>query len=227
MVASLSVVVVEDHDDLRDITCAALRSSGHRVVGLGCAEDLGEVTGGLMVDVFLLDLNLPGEDGISLSKRLRQVYPEVGIVMLTARTRVADKVQGYESGADVYLVKPVELEELCAAVNTFARKKLSQLGSALQLNMQNMSLRGPLGEVRLSSAEANMLAAFARAPSGRVESWQLVEILEPQSLEFNKSSLEVRIVRLRKKLYQSGAQGGVIESVRAIGYQLTTAIQLM
>lgn len=226
MAASLSIVVVEDHDDLRDITCEALRSNGHKVVGLGCAEELGDAAGGEPVDVFLLDLNLPGEDGLCLCRRLRKVYPSVGIVMLTARTRVADKVQGYDSGADVYLVKPVELAELCAAVNTFARKKNCQHSDALQLHLQSLSLRGPLGEVRLSSAEASMLTALARAPSGRMESWQLAEILDPQAAELSKASLEVRIVRLRKKLYQAGAQGGVIESIRAIGYQLTAAIQV-
>ena len=236
MAARLNIVVVEDHDDLRELTCLALSHRGHHVVGLSCAEELEDEAGGGPVDVFVIDLNLPGEDGISLTKRLRQVYPLVGIVMLTARSQNKDKVLGYDSGADLYMTKPVNFEELCAAIQSFARRRLvaapmtatSEEADALQpLRLNKLLLSGPGGEVRLSSAEADMLTAFARAPGGRLETWQLAQVLDLDMSNLNKASLEVRIVRLRKKLQDVGTSGVVIESIRNVGYQICVSLQII
>jgi DNA-binding response OmpR family regulator len=234
--ARLNIVVVEDHDDLRELTCLALSHRGHQVIGLSCAEELEDEAGGGPVDVFVIDLNLPGEDGISLTKRLRHVYPLVGIVMLTARSQSKDKVLGYDSGADLYMTKPVNFEELCAAIQSFARRRqvVAPMASAAQedtglqpLRLSKLLLSGPGGDVRLSAAEADMLTAFARAPAGRLETWQLAQILDLDMSNLNKASLEVRIVRLRKKLQDVGTEGVVIESIRNVGYQLCVSLQII
>lgn len=235
MAARLNIVVVEDHDDLRELTCLALSHRGHHVVGLSCAEELEDQAGGGPVDVFVIDLNLPGEDGISLTRRLRHVYPLVGIVMLTARSQNKDKVLGYDSGADLYMTKPVNFEELCAAIQSFARRRQvlsvpSDTGdttSPQTLRLNKLLLSGPEGDVRLSSAEADMLTAFARAPGGRLETWQLAQILDLDMSNLNKASLEVRIVRLRKKLQDAGTTGVVIESIRNVGYQMCAPLQII
>lgn len=235
MATCLNIVVVEDHDDLRELTCMALSHRGHQVVGLSCAEELEDEAGGGPVDVFVIDLNLPGEDGISLAKRLRHVYPLVGIVMLTARSQNKDKVLGYESGADLYMTKPVNIDELCAAMQSFARRRQaidpSVLGpgqaTAPPLRLNKLALSGPGGDVRLSAAEADMLTAFARAPGGRLETWQLAQILDIDVDNLNKASLEVRIVRLRKKLQDVGTAGVVIEPIRNVGYQLCVSLQII
>ena len=234
MAARLNIVVVEDHDDLRELTCLALSHRGHHVVGLSCAEELEDQAGGGPVDVFVIDLNLPGEDGISLTQRLRHVYPLVGIVMLTARSQNKDKVLGYDSGADLYMTKPVNFEELCAAIQSFARRRqvlsvpsdTRDTTSPQTLRLNKLLLSGPEGDVRLSSAEADMLTAFARAPGGRLETWQLAQILDLDMSNLNKASLEVRIVRLRKKLQDAGTTGVVIESIRNVGYQLLVHIEV-
>jgi len=231
----LNIVVVEDHHDLRELTCAALSHRGHQVVGLSCAEELQDEAGGGPVDVFVIDLNLPGEDGISLAKRLRRVYPLVGIVMLTARSQNKDKVLGYESGADLYMTKPVNIDELCAAMQSFARRRQATVPSALShddssntpLRLNKLLLSGPAGDVRLSAAEADMLTALARAPGGRLETWQLAQILDIEMENLNKASLEVRIVRLRKKLQDAGTAGVAIESIRNVGYQICVAVQII
>jgi DNA-binding response OmpR family regulator len=222
---NLSIVVVEDHQDLRELTCIALANKGHHVVGLSCAEELEDAVRGGVVDVFILDLNLPGEDGISLAKRIRKAYPLVGIVMLTARSQAKEKVQGYESGADLYMTKPVDFDELCAALQGFVRRR--QAAHEGMLALSKLTLTGPQGVVRLSSAEADMLMAFARAPASRLETWQLAHILGLEMGGLNKASLEVRIVRLRKKLLEAGASGAVIESIRNVGYQLSVPIQIL
>jgi len=123
MATKLNIVVVEDHDDLRLLTCRVLTNEGHQVMGLACAEELEDLGGGKPVDIFLIDINLPGEDGISLSKRIRKAQPFVGIIIISARTDLHDKVIGYDSGADLYITKPLIFAELTAAIRSFARKR--------------------------------------------------------------------------------------------------------
>ena len=231
MAAHLSIVLVEDNDDLRELTADALRDEGHRVVALSCAEELEDQARGVAADVFLIDLNLPGEDGFSLSRRIRQVHPLVGIIIISARSDLQDKVVGYDSGADWYLPKPVPFAELSAALKSFARRRQAQQVDTVMpsggLRLQQRELHGPVGNVRLTPAEENLLTALARAPSGRLENWQLLELFGLDSADVSKTSLEVRITRLRKKLSQVGAQGLCLESIRGIGYQLTVPVQVV
>jgi DNA-binding response OmpR family regulator len=225
MVSHLSIVLVEDNDDLRELTADALRGEGHRVVALSCAEELEDHAAGAAADVFLIDLNLPGEDGFSLSRRIRQVHPLVGIIIISARSDLQDKIVGYD------LPKPVPFGELSAALKSFARRRQAQQVESVTpaggLRLQQRELHGPAGSVRLTPAEENLLTALARAPSGRLESWQLLELFGLDSADVSKTSLEVRITRLRKKLSQVGTQGLCLESIRGIGYQLNVPVQVM
>jgi DNA-binding response OmpR family regulator len=231
MAPHLSIVLVEDNDDLRELTADALRGEGHRVVALSCAEELEDHAAGAAADVFLIDLNLPGEDGFSLSRRIRQVHPLVGIIIVSARSDLQDKIIGYDSGADWYLPKPVPFGELSAALKSFARRRQAQqfetVSPAGSLRLQQRELHGPAGSVRLTPAEETLLTAFARAPSGRLESWQLLELFGLDIADVSKTSLEVRITRLRKKLSQVGTQGLCLESIRGIGYQLNVPVQVV
>jgi len=120
--AHLNIVVVEDNEDLREAIVDVLAALGHRVLGLSCAEELGDEGAQAMIDLLVVDLNLPGEDGVSLSRRLRSTQPGLCILMMTARDTVRDKVAGYEAGADIYLTKPVSIEELSAAVQSLGRR---------------------------------------------------------------------------------------------------------
>lgn len=231
MATHLSIVLVEDNDDLRQLTADALRLDGHRVIALSCAEELEDLGAGAAADVFLIDLNLPGEDGFSLSRRIRQAQPLVGIIIISARSDLQDKVVGYESGADWYLPKPVPFLELSAALKSFARRRHAQQTDSIMpaggLRLQHRELHGPAESVRLTPGEETLLTAFARAPSGRLEIWQLLEIQGLDSQEASKTSLEVRITRLRKKLAQAGAEGQCLESIRGLGYQLLVPVQVL
>jgi DNA-binding response OmpR family regulator len=120
--ASLNIVLVEDHDLLRTVTQSVLTDSGHKVLALSCSEEVDDAISSMSPDLYILDLNLPGEDGLSLAKRIRQSHPRVGIIMTTARTDVADRLDGYESGADIYLPKPTDPSELLAAAVALARR---------------------------------------------------------------------------------------------------------
>lgn len=221
----LTIVLVEDHDVLREVTADVLRQAGHRVIALGCAEDMGDAVGGDVVDLFLLDLNLPGEDGISLARRLRHAHPTVGIIMVTARAAAQQMSEGFNCGADIYLIKPQGPDTLLAAVDSLA-KRLKSVAPAegVQLNSRYLTLRGPLGEVALQEMEAKLLTAFVRAPGQRLESWQLAELIGGNEEGASKSAIEVRITRLRKKLHDCGASDGAIKSLRTVGYQLCKTI---
>ena len=230
MDSKLNIVVVEDHDDLRELTCMALTERGHEVQGFASAEEMTEQISGGVADVFLLDLNLPGEDGISLAKRIRQTYPLAGIVMLTARAQSGDKVLGYEVGADLYMTKPANLDELCAAIQGFARRRnilptlLENRAQGQSLTLQKLHLTGSSGSSHLTAAEADLLIALAHAPSCRLETDRLIKAVGADAEKLQKSTLEVRIVRLRKKLYEVGAGENAIESIRSFGYQLNAPI---
>jgi DNA-binding response OmpR family regulator len=224
----LNIIVVEDHDALREVTVEALRSLGHHAVGVDCAEALTDLVHAGQIDLMVVDLNLPGEDGISLTRRIRQSQPDIGIIMVTARGQVAEKMEGYESGADIYLTKPTSVEELGAAIRALSRRirRAPQSASALKLDLDKLSLSGELGEVGLTANEAALLAAFVRAPGHRLESWQLIELLGKTETGYSKASLEVKIVRLRKKLLQAGTAGQPIKAIRQLGYQLCAEIRM-
>lgn len=222
MVAGLNIVVVEDHDMLRDVTVDALMAAGHQVRGVDCAEALEELPGIEATEVYVLDLNLPGEDGISLARRLRRVQPLVGIIMVTARSASPDKQNGYSNGADIYLTKPTSPDELEAAIQALARRLRPHAAQpqTLQLDPARLELRGPAGVIRLSAGECALLAGLARAPGQRLASWQLVELLGKDPDVYAKRSLEVQIVRLRRKLMDVGGDEPAITAIRGEGYQL-------
>lgn len=231
MVANLNVVVVEDNHQLRELMCQVLTEDGHHVKGLSCAEELEDLAGGEPADIFLVDLNLPGEDGISLSQRVRKAQPLVGIIIISARTDLDDKLIGYASGADWYITKPVEFAELKAAIRSFARRRHAtqhDKADAVRVLMLNkLDLSGPLGEVKLTATEAMLLTAFARAPTSKLETWQIAEMLGVDADETMRNSIAVRIARLRKKLVDLGAEGVVIESIRNVGYQLLVYVEIL
>lgn len=231
MVANLNIVVVEDNHDLRELTCQVLAQDGHSVKGLSCAEEMEDLAGGEPADIFLIDINLPGESGISLSKRIRQAQPLVGIIIISARTDLDVKLIGYESGADWYITKPVVFAELTAAIRSFARRRHAvqqDKGNVVRgLKLDKLDLLGPLGEAKLTATEGTLLTAFARAPAGKLETWQLAEILGVEADETMKNSIAVRIARLRKKLMDLGAEGLVIESIRNVGYQLLVHVEVI
>jgi DNA-binding response OmpR family regulator len=233
-VKGLNVVLVEDHDVLRQLIAQTLEAVGHRVTALSCAEELEDVAGGQPADVFLIDLNLPGEDGLSLTERVRAAYPLAGVVLVTARSGLDDRLEGYARGADLYLSKPVEVSELCAAVAAMGRRRervdsimRDHKASQLTLNERQMRIeRHNQAPVSLTASETSILVAFTRAPGQRLAHWQIAETLGLDPATYAKASLEVRIVRLRKKLVDAGADARCIESVRNHGYQLCVGVRI-
>lgn len=230
----MNITVIEDHDALRMITLEALRQQGHQARGLSCAEALNDEAGGAVTDLFIIDVNLPGENGLSLARRLRSTNPLVGIIVTTGRTKINDRIASYDSGADVYLPKPVAFEELHAAIASVRRRvdfwhaqTRKENGGQFLLDSRTLILSGAKGRTSISAKDLLILKSFTGSPEGKLEHWQLMELLGQSLDKAGKANLEVRIVRLRKKLQLVGAEPNCLSSMRGIGYQLCVPLQIV
>ena len=226
---ALKILLIEDNDALREATLAFLQSQGHHVRGVAMAEEIGDVGGGFLPDVYVIDLNLPDEDGLSLTRRLRAAHPNVGIVITTARTQIGDRVVGYESGADLYLTKPVHPQELMAGVAALGKRLRTRTPpkDGLTLDITRMLLKGPEGSAELTASDALILSALVRAPGQSLERWQIGEIIGAgTSTSASAATLEMRITRLRKKLSAVGAPAPGIKALHKVGYTLCCPVVL-
>lgn len=224
---SLNILLVEDHYSLRKVTSTVLREAGFFVIDLAHAEDVDAELVNHRIDIFILDINLLGEDGLSLARRLREAYPNAGIVMFTARSATLEVAEGYDAGADIYLTKPVATAVLISAVESLGRRlNLASVDNSLALNDQSLELSGSSGIVKLQNAEVNVLAAFARSAKHALETGEIALLFGMDEDDFSKSALEVRIARLRKKIKAASADAD-IQSVRLQGYRLNQAIKVI
>ena len=229
----LNIAIVEDHDALREIMVEVLRREGHHVQGLDCAEALDDSLIRSRIDLLISDLNLPGADGYSLTRRFRAAHPLAGIIMVTARNALDDKVNGYQVGTDIYLTKPVSPDELVAAVNSVARRLQAQstqgqpqTATSLHFDSRRSILSGPLGTCTVVAAESTVLTALARAPDQQLEVWQLLELLNLDLETYTKSTFEVRLARLRKKLVQVGAEKASLRVIERGVYRLAVSLRI-
>jgi DNA-binding response OmpR family regulator len=225
----LNIAIVEDHKALREIFSDHLRNEGFSVVECSCAEELDEYYVQNKADLLILDVNLPGESGFSIANRYRGAYPTVHIIMLTVRADVKDKIQGYESGADIYLPKPVSADELSAAVLAIQRRVMSvrDKSDAPQLDILKRTLSNQLLQVELSQTELSLIKGLIEAPDHSLEYWQLLELLNKEVNDKNKGSLTVYIHRLNNKLEELGFPDPAIKSLWKFGYQLTSDIIIL
>ena len=235
MYSPLNVIVVEDYQPLRSSLVEILQKFGHHALGLESAETFDEEAKDRNLDVIVIDVTLPGEDGFSLAKRLRKVQPALGIIMLTAKADAADKVTGYQCGADMYLTKPVGLEELMAAVNALARRLgfdaettrgFETEPHSIEINISQNSIKGANATIELTTTELTLLLALARAKDKTLELWQIYDVLGKDEQTLQKSALEAQIYRLRKKLSNSGAGNNAIKSLRLRGYRIYCPIYI-
>lgn len=224
----LNIIIVDDHKPLREALVELLATEGHHVAGFESAEALWGGCSFGSVDVVILDLNLPGEDGVAVAKRIRDQHPKIGILMLTARSEPEDKLRGYENGADVYLTKPSSAMEIAASVIAIARRLAHNRSKTTELVLDTfaMTLSGPHATVELSASEMDLLAEFARSPNRRLKIGTIVDLDERKD-QIKKPAVEVRIVRLRKKLIAAGAIGHSIKSIRNQGYQLLVHVRIL
>lgn len=231
----MNIIVIENNDDLRQATVALLMRHGHWAIGLVSAKDLEDVQFSPPPELFLMDLNLPDEDGLNLTRRLRASRPFVAIIMVAGRFLLGDRLAGYNSGADIFLQKPVDPSELLAVVESLARrihvdfsqKPFDSARTALCLAPASRLLHGPVADMQITKSEVTILMGLGGAKSGRMTFTEILALLGEDPSSCSQAALAVRIARLRQKLRRSGAPKGAIGSVRGIGYRLTVAINVV
>lgn len=228
--APIHILVVEDNDNLREATVELLQLHGHYAAGVVCAEEVDDTPTRDLTVLYLIDVNLPGEDGFSLAGRIRRSQPWAGIVLLTARGQLDDRLEGYAAGADIYLVKPVEPSELLACIHNLARRLQpppeEESKAQLVMNSQTLELSGPAGRVWLTHGESVVLAALSRAAGHKLERWQVMQLIDPRDKGLVPANADMRISALRKKLGACGAPEGAIRTLRGFGYALTCPMQV-
>jgi DNA-binding response OmpR family regulator len=232
-VNQIRVALVEDDPLLRKELHFHLKQQGFLVFAVQNGKSLDELLMTEPLDALVLDLSLPGEDGIAIADRIRRSIPGMGIVMLTARSALPDRIRGYEAGADVYLNKPVAPEELTLTLLSVVRrvKKIDEV-PAWTLDLQNRSIYGPepWQKVFLTNSERALLLALAQAPSHMLETDIICELLSQRSgtAEMGKRALESLVSRLRKKLESlTGLEAEpAIKAVWGIGYQLCVPVNV-
>lgn len=228
MPTKINIAVVEDHDILREMLLDALLEKGYLAQGFRDAYELDAASSKTIFELLILDLNLPGEDGLSIAKRIKESYPDTFIIMITARSSEMDKIQGYEAGADIYLPKPIAITELQAAVSSLSKRILryKDLGGNLILNEKNATLKGSQ-TVSLSKIDLDILLALLQADQQRLDFESLLQQVSSNTSNTPKATLEVQIVRLRKKMAEAGAEGVTIKALYKYGYQLVQGIDLV
>lgn len=228
MSTPLKLILVEDNEHLRDEMVDFLTQGDWQAFGVDCGEELNEWLQSNTPDIAILDVNLPYEDGYSIAERLRAAYPKLGIVMLTGRFRQSERSLGYRSGADVYLSKPTQPNELTAVIENLARRLTPPTVSHYVLNRNTLMLQSPHGATcQLSAQEAAVVMQLILASARIASKDQLIEALtggdgRPYSVE----ALAVLISRLRQKCKQSLDLDALVVTQRGVGYALAVPVRL-
>jgi two-component system OmpR family response regulator len=231
------ILVVDDQREIREMVEDYLSGEGYRV---STAHDGAEMRRALVqsrVDLVILDLMLPGEDGLSLARSLRE-ESDVGIIILTGRGETVDRIIGLEMGADDYLPKPFHLRELLARVKSVLRRVSSRTAerapvqrskarfAGWNLDLSSRELYSPTGkEVRLTTGEFDLLAAFVNNANQVLTRDQLLDLARNREAGPFDRTIDVQVGRLRRKLEDDPQRPSIIKTVRGSGYIFTPAIE--
>jgi DNA-binding response OmpR family regulator len=232
------ILIVEDDGELRETVAFYLGEQGFDVVEACDGDQMKSCLDCGGISLVLLDINLPGEDGFSLARELRS-RSSVGIIMITGRTDLIDRVVGLEVGADDYIAKPFPLRELLARIKALLRRLLPVTPAAdtvgdephlihfdgWVLNIQRQALIALGGvEVALTTAEFAILRCLASPPGHTASRQELYEALKGRDWSPLERSIDVHVGNLRRKLEADAHQPRLIKSVHGVGYRLAVDI---
>lgn len=234
----IHIVVVDDERDIRETVAEYLEMNGYKVSKADGGPALRKLVEQGRVDLAVLDVTMPGEDGLSLARWMRERCG-AGVIMLTARDSVVDRVVGIEMGADDYVTKPFDLRELLARVKAVLRRvgriqSVQDDGGATghrevrfgpcRLDLDAHKLFGPGDrEIPLTAMEFDLLRAFAERPNRVLTRDQLLDLAHNRDFEPFDRSIDIRIARIRRKIEPDPAKPAVIKTVRGAGYLFSTA----
>jgi two-component system, OmpR family, response regulator len=233
------VLAVDDDPAIRALLADYLAANELRVSAVADGRECAAVLARDTVDLVVLDVRLQGEDGLQIARRLRESAPALPILMLTGRAEEADRVMGLELGADDYLTKPFSPRELLARIRALLRRARVQASVAdalaqvrayrfagWELNVGLRRLRNPEGRgVELTNGEFSLLAAFLCSPQRTLTRDQLLDLSRLHNAEVYDRSIDVQILRLRRKIEADPAQPRFIVTQRGAGYLFDCAVE--
>jgi len=225
------ILVCDDENDVREMLKEYLEKRGFKVSEAGNGVELRDVLEKEEIDLILLDINMPGEDGLSILRSVR-AEKDICVVMLTAAGEVVDRIIGLEMGADDYLGKPVDLRELEARVKAVLRRReSSKMTSAkstnsktaafgdCRLDLEAAKLFGGDGlEIAITAMEFSLLKVFAENPKRVLNRDQILEQAHDRGWDPFDRSVDIRISRIRRKIEPIPEKPQIIKTIRGIGY---------
>ena len=237
---SAHVLAVDDDPSMREAIAAYLEDNQIRVTALASGRDIAEVMEREIIDLVVLDLRLPGEDGLQIARRLR-AESLLPIIVLSGLADVVDRVMGLELGADDYLTKPFSPRELLARIRALLRRARAQQTVAdglqrirayrfagFELNVHIRRLAGPDGEnIAITNSEFNLLAAFLAAPQQVLSRDQLLGLSRLHRAEVYERAIDVQIGRLRGKIRPDQSSPELIRTERGAGYVFTAPVEIV
>jgi len=234
---TLPLLVVDDEPELRSLLVEYFSRQGFSVNAAADAAAARQMVAQAPPALALLDVNMPGENGLSLARWLRETYPHVAVVMLTTVGDSVDRVVGLEIGADDYVPKPFDMRELLARVRAVLRRTRAAAGApatpfvntgdsgkrvafgACQLDLDQRRLFDAEGrEIEITAAEFDLLALFARHPNRPLNRDQIMEQAHNRGWDVFDRSIDLRVMRLRRKVEKNPDKPEVIKTVRNVGY---------
>jgi len=224
-----TILVVDDEADVREVLEEYFVSHGYAVMAAASALAAKEIAAAHPIDLALVDIHMPGEDGLSLARHLRERYTAIAIVMLTSASTVVDRIVGLEMGADDYVPKPFDPRELEARVKSVLRRtsalRRADLGAErvrigrCVLDLAAHRLTDESGaEVAMSSLEFDLLKALADQPNRALSRERILNLSQKRDWEPFDRSVDLRVMRLRKKIEPDPEHPRFIRTVRNEGY---------
>ena len=217
------ILAVDDDDRLRDLLKRYLTREGHDVTTAKDAASARKLMSTMSFDLVILDVMMPGEDGLSLLKSVREKKSDTPVILLTARSLPAERIEGLKIGADDYLSKPFEPEELALRISSILKRaapeapveELRLSGMIFHVNKGELRKDGRL--VRLTESETQQLSILAGRAGAAISRHELA-MLTAAGVE---RSVDVQVTRLRRKIERDPREPVHLQTVRGVGYRLT------
>src|SRR5437870_2143188 len=226
---SSRIMVVDDEKHIVELARLYLTREGYEVEGVGDGSQAVARFGQLKPDLVILDIMLPGIDGLTICKEIRK-QSQVPIIMLTARDEVTDKVVGLEVGADDYLTKPFHPQELVARAKALLRRARTEpdqpkplRAGKLEVDTDRHEVRYGSERVQLRPKEFDLLALLARYPGRVFQRSELLDLVWGYDFPGYTRTVDVHVQQLREKLAQGGVSDPSIQTVWGVGYKLEIA----
>ncbi len=232
----MRILIVDDDQDFAAMIAEYLRDRGHDPVTVADGEAMRRAMEGGRIDLVLLDLVLPREDGVALTQYIRS-NSNVGIIILSGKGDMADRVLTLELGADDYLQKPFELRELSARINSLSRRLAKDAPAAAnatsaefagwKLDFIHRRLTAPDGSVTpLTTSEYALLEAFVKNSNRQMSRAELVKAVRGREMKGYDRTIDIHVSRLRKKIEPSGDAPQFIQTVHGGGYMFCEPVSL-